>query len=207
MQFHTRQRRLSILIIWSEVFLSVDRNGFIDWRSICLFFCLQMFSVDLTEPHYSWRKVTDTNGTTPSPRNKHSCWVHRDRSAPPLSSTSCAFPLSKVLDSYPEPESPHLPHSIIAQIKLFSAFQELNCLGMCCRDPGLNSDLWPFEFSQMYFSVIPNVNWRTPVCFCRCRLIYFGGYGCKTMGEVQNTSSTSFIVEEMSWVNNNEETF
>lgn len=97
MQFHTRQRRLSILIIWSEVFLSVDRNGFIDWRSICLFFCLQMFSVDLTEPHYSWRKVTDTNGTTPSPRNKHSCWVHRDRSAPPLSSTSLAFPLSKVL--------------------------------------------------------------------------------------------------------------
>ncbi|XP_030256025.1 kelch domain-containing protein 1-like [Sparus aurata] len=69
----------------------------------------QMFSVDLTEPHFSWRKVTDTNGTTPSPRNKHSCWVHRDR------------------------------------------------------------------------------------------LIYFGGYGCKTMGEVQNTSSTSFIVEEMSW--------
>ncbi|XP_073346124.1 kelch domain-containing protein 1-like [Pagrus major] len=69
----------------------------------------QMFSVDLTEPHYSWKKVTDTNGTTPSPRNKHSCWVHRDR------------------------------------------------------------------------------------------LIYFGGYGCKTMGEVQNTSSTSFIVEEMSW--------
>lgn len=144
MQFHTRQRRLSILIIWSEVFLSVDRNGFIDWRSICLFFCLQMFSVDLTEPHYSWRKVTDTNGTTPSPRNKHSCWVHRDRSAPPLGSTSLAFPLSKVLDSYPEPESPHLPHSIIAQIKLFSAFQELNCLGMCCRDPGLNSDLRPF---------------------------------------------------------------
>ncbi|KAE8283954.1 Kelch domain-containing protein 1 [Larimichthys crocea] len=69
----------------------------------------QMFSLDLTEQLYSWKMVTDTNGTTPSPRNKHSCWVHRDR------------------------------------------------------------------------------------------LIYFGGYGCKTIGEVRNTSSTSFIVEEMSW--------
>ncbi|XP_076616563.1 kelch domain-containing protein 1-like [Chaetodon auriga] len=69
----------------------------------------KMFSVDLTEQRYSWKTVTDTKGTTPSPRNKHSCWVHRDR------------------------------------------------------------------------------------------LIYFGGYGCKTVGEVRNTSSTSFIVEEMSW--------
>ncbi|XP_038592082.1 kelch domain-containing protein 1-like isoform X1 [Micropterus salmoides] len=69
----------------------------------------QMFSVDLTEESYSWKSVTDTKGTTPSPRNKHSCWLHRDR------------------------------------------------------------------------------------------LIYFGGYGCKTIGEVRNTSSTSFIVEEMSW--------
>lgn len=42
--------------------------------------CLQMFSLDFTEPCYSWKKVTDTTGTTPSPRNKHSCWVHRDRS-------------------------------------------------------------------------------------------------------------------------------
>ncbi|KAM7370580.1 hypothetical protein PAMP_010112 [Pampus punctatissimus] len=69
----------------------------------------QMFSVDLTEQHCSWKKVTDTKGTTPSPRDKHSCWVHGDR------------------------------------------------------------------------------------------LIYFGGYGCKTVGEVRNTTSSSFIVEEMSW--------
>ncbi|KAG7227721.1 hypothetical protein INR49_029485, partial [Caranx melampygus] len=69
----------------------------------------QMFSVDLTEPSCTWKKVTDTRGTTPSPRNKHSCWVHRDR------------------------------------------------------------------------------------------LIYFGGYGCKTIGEVRNTTSSSFVVEEMSW--------
>lgn len=33
-----------------------------------------------------------------------------------------------------------------------------------------------------------------------CRLIYFGGYGCKTMSEVQNAFPSSFIVEEMSWV-------
>eukprot|EP00064_Thunnus_orientalis_P010872 superscaffoldBa00001514_g10901 len=39
----------------------------------------QMFSLDLTQQHCSWKKVTDTKGTTPSPRDKHSCWVHRDR--------------------------------------------------------------------------------------------------------------------------------
>lgn len=32
------------------------------------------------------------------------------------------------------------------------------------------------------------------------RLIYFGGYGCKTMGEMQNTPATNFIMEELSWV-------
>ncbi|KAM9715714.1 kelch domain-containing protein 1-like [Menidia menidia] len=69
----------------------------------------QMFSVDVSEPRPSWRRVTDTKGATPSPRSKHSCWVHRDR------------------------------------------------------------------------------------------LIYFGGYGCKTIGEVRNTSSSNFVVEEMSW--------
>lgn len=69
----------------------------------------QMFSVDLTEQSFSWKKVTDTKGTTPSPRNKHSCWVHQDR------------------------------------------------------------------------------------------LIYFGGYGCKTIGEVRNSSTSNFVVEEMSW--------
>lgn len=46
--------------------------------------------------------------------------------------------------------------------------------------------------------------WR--VAFSWCRLIYFGGYGCKTIGEVRNTSSTSFIVEEMSWVNDTKNT-
>ncbi|CAI5658273.1 kelch domain-containing protein 1 isoform X1 [Oreochromis niloticus] len=69
----------------------------------------QMFSVDLSEPCCSWKRVTDTKGTTPSPRNKHSCWVHRDR------------------------------------------------------------------------------------------LIYFGGYGCKTLSELRNTSSSNFTLEEMSW--------
>ncbi|KAM4524359.1 kelch domain-containing protein 1-like [Odontesthes bonariensis] len=69
----------------------------------------QMFSIDVSQPCYSWKRVTDTKGTTPSPRNKHSCWVHRDR------------------------------------------------------------------------------------------LIYFGGYGCKTLGEVRDTSSSNFVVAEMSW--------
>lgn len=81
------------------IFAGCDSSGYTN----------QMYSVDLTEEKYTWRKLSDTTGTTPSPRNKHSCWVHRDR------------------------------------------------------------------------------------------IIYFGGYGCKTIGEVQNTSSTNFIVEEMSW--------
>lgn len=68
-----------------------------------------MFTVDLRSDCYVWKRLMNPNGKTPSPRNKHSCWVHRDR------------------------------------------------------------------------------------------LIYFGGYGCKTVGEVQNGSSSSFIVEEMSW--------
>lgn len=36
---------------------------------------------------------------------------------------------------------------------------------------------------------------------CRpLRIVYFGGYGCKTMRDVQNTPSANFLVEEMSWV-------
>lgn len=46
------------------------------------FLLLQMFRLDLTEQSFSWMKVTDTKGQTPSPRNKHSCWTHRDRSVP-----------------------------------------------------------------------------------------------------------------------------
>ncbi|XP_037547154.1 kelch domain-containing protein 1 [Nematolebias whitei] len=69
----------------------------------------QMFSADVSQPCCSWTRLTDAKGTTPSPRNKHSCWVHGER------------------------------------------------------------------------------------------LIYFGGYGCKTMGDVQNSSSSSFIIDDMSW--------
>ncbi|CAG06546.1 unnamed protein product [Tetraodon nigroviridis] len=32
------------------------------------------------------------------------------------------------------------------------------------------------------------------------RLIYFGGYGCKTVGEMQNTPAANFVIEELSWV-------
>ncbi|XP_075896670.1 kelch domain-containing protein 1-like [Nelusetta ayraudi] len=69
----------------------------------------QMFSVDLAAPSYSWRRLTDIKGSPPSPRDRHTCWVHRDR------------------------------------------------------------------------------------------IIYFGGYGCKTMWDVQNTPTANFLVEEMSW--------
>lgn len=70
----------------------------------------EMFSVDLSKEFFLWKRLSNTKGKTPSPRSKHSCWVHRDR------------------------------------------------------------------------------------------LIYFGGYGCKTVGEVQNTTSSNFILEEMSWM-------
>uniref|UniRef100_A0A3B4AMN3 Kelch domain containing 1 n=1 Tax=Periophthalmus magnuspinnatus TaxID=409849 RepID=A0A3B4AMN3_9GOBI len=69
-----------------------------------------MFTVNLRSECYVWKRLTNINGKTPSPRTKHSCWVYRDR------------------------------------------------------------------------------------------LIYFGGYGCKTVGDVQNSSPSSFTVEEMSWV-------
>ncbi|XP_029954006.1 kelch domain-containing protein 1-like [Salarias fasciatus] len=39
----------------------------------------EMFSIDLSQQPCSWRKVTDTRGPTPSPRNKHSCWAHKNR--------------------------------------------------------------------------------------------------------------------------------
>ncbi|XP_056914474.1 kelch domain-containing protein 1-like isoform X2 [Takifugu flavidus] len=39
----------------------------------------EMFSCVLTEQNYTWKRATDTKGTTPSPRINHSCWVHRDR--------------------------------------------------------------------------------------------------------------------------------
>ncbi|XP_057682091.1 kelch domain-containing protein 1-like [Corythoichthys intestinalis] len=70
----------------------------------------QMFSVDLTQHCYLWKKVPSAKETTPSPRNKHSCWVHGNR------------------------------------------------------------------------------------------LVYFGGYGCKTLREARNMQSTNFIIEEMTWI-------
>ncbi|XP_051968647.1 kelch domain-containing protein 1-like [Xyrauchen texanus] len=38
-----------------------------------------VYCVDLSDGEYSWRKVTDTIGVTPSPRVRHSCWVYRNR--------------------------------------------------------------------------------------------------------------------------------
>ncbi|KAK9965407.1 hypothetical protein ABG768_004500 [Culter alburnus] len=37
-----------------------------------------MYFVDLLDEEYSWRKVTGTVGTIPSPRVRHSCWVYRN---------------------------------------------------------------------------------------------------------------------------------
>lgn len=133
-----------------EAFLEADRNGFkVCWRLIGLFFCLQMFSVDLTEPHYAWRKVTDTNGTTPSPRNKHSCWVHRDRSARPLSSSSIGFQLS---------------------VKFWIRIQNQSRLPVCTlmsnfpKSP-LTSCLEPFFWNKVHVHM-PGNQEHSPLVFC-----------------------------------------
>ncbi|XP_030630933.1 kelch domain-containing protein 1-like [Chanos chanos] len=39
----------------------------------------QMYCVDIMDGEYTWRRVTNALGTTPSPRDKHSCWIHRNR--------------------------------------------------------------------------------------------------------------------------------
>lgn len=108
-----------------------------------LFCSTQMYSVDLTEQNLSWSRVTHTKGATPSPRNSHSCWVHRDRSVVP------GQPVF-------QHGNPDVPSTLKDLCLLFPSFSD--------------------------------------------RLIYFGGYGCKTMGEMQNTPATNFIVEELSWV-------
>ncbi|XP_043085352.1 kelch domain-containing protein 1-like isoform X2 [Puntigrus tetrazona] len=38
-----------------------------------------MYCVDLLSVEYTWKKVTDTVGGTPSPRARHSCWVYKNR--------------------------------------------------------------------------------------------------------------------------------
>ncbi|XP_061562741.1 kelch domain-containing protein 1-like isoform X1 [Phycodurus eques] len=70
----------------------------------------QLFSVDLTQHCYMWKKVLAAKGTTPSPRSNHTCWVYGDR------------------------------------------------------------------------------------------LVYFGGYGCKTLREARNMESSNFIIREMTWL-------
>ncbi|KAJ8364496.1 hypothetical protein SKAU_G00133270 [Synaphobranchus kaupii] len=39
----------------------------------------QLYCVDLLDGMFTWRNVTDSTGTPPSPRDKHSCWVYADR--------------------------------------------------------------------------------------------------------------------------------
>ncbi|KAI1896426.1 hypothetical protein AGOR_G00094650 [Albula goreensis] len=39
----------------------------------------QLFCVNLLDGMFTWRRVTDSKGSPPSPRDKHSSWVHADR--------------------------------------------------------------------------------------------------------------------------------
>ncbi|KAM9462332.1 kelch domain-containing protein 1-like [Clarias gariepinus] len=39
----------------------------------------QMYCVDLQDGKYMWKKLSTCAGTPPSPRDRHSCWVYKDR--------------------------------------------------------------------------------------------------------------------------------
>ncbi|XP_062382629.1 kelch domain-containing protein 1-like [Sardina pilchardus] len=39
----------------------------------------QMYCVNLDDGEFVWKRMTDPEGTPPSPRDKHSCWVYRER--------------------------------------------------------------------------------------------------------------------------------
>lgn len=116
-----------------------------------------MFSCVLTEQLYMWKRVTDTEGTTPSPRSNHSCWVHRDRWGESKPSV-CNLKINSKIHLY------------------------------CSRSATRACSSFRLHYSH---HPLPS----------HLRLIYFGGYGPKTLS--QNTSSASFTVEEMTWVSTN----
>ncbi|KAK7919348.1 hypothetical protein WMY93_010632 [Mugilogobius chulae] len=62
----------------------------------------------------------------------------------------------------------------------------------------LNGTLYIFAGSMAAATQMICLRWTLGVGVTD-RLIYFGGYGCKTVGDVQNGSPSSFIVEELSW--------
>ncbi|KAG5263000.1 hypothetical protein AALO_G00281340 [Alosa alosa] len=39
----------------------------------------QMYCVNLDDGEFVWKRMTDAEGTPPSPRDKHSCWVYQER--------------------------------------------------------------------------------------------------------------------------------
>lgn len=39
----------------------------------------QLYCVNLLDGMFAWKKVTDSEGSPPSPRDRHSCWVYADR--------------------------------------------------------------------------------------------------------------------------------
>uniref|UniRef100_A0A673NCQ9 Kelch domain containing 1 n=1 Tax=Sinocyclocheilus rhinocerous TaxID=307959 RepID=A0A673NCQ9_9TELE len=58
-----------------ELWLYDLENGL--WLHESLLF--QLYSVDLQDERFSWRRVTLRSGSLPSPRDKLSCWVHEGR--------------------------------------------------------------------------------------------------------------------------------
>ncbi|XP_016110488.1 kelch domain-containing protein 1-like isoform X2 [Sinocyclocheilus grahami] len=56
-----------------------DHISFLEGHNLYVWGGCQMYCVDLLGVEYSWKKVTDTVGGTPSPRVRHSCWVYKNR--------------------------------------------------------------------------------------------------------------------------------
>ncbi|KAG9350081.1 hypothetical protein JZ751_026434 [Albula glossodonta] len=56
-----------------------DHTAFVDGDFLYVWGGYYLFCVNLLDGMFTWRRVTDSKGSPPSPRDKHSSWVHADR--------------------------------------------------------------------------------------------------------------------------------
>ncbi|KAM8888765.1 kelch domain-containing protein 1-like isoform 1-T1 [Synchiropus picturatus] len=77
-----------------------------------------------------------------------------------------------------------------------------------CDQEGYTNEMYSMDITDVCCSWRKVTDTKGPTPSPRCqhtswvhrdRIIYFGGYGCKTLGEARNTTSANFVVEEMSW--------
>ncbi|KAM9831208.1 LOW QUALITY PROTEIN: kelch domain-containing protein 1-like [Neosynchiropus ocellatus] len=77
-----------------------------------------------------------------------------------------------------------------------------------CDQEGYTNEMYSIDLTDVgcFWTKVTDTKGQTPSPRCqhsswvhRDRIIYFGGYGCKTIGEARNTTPANFVVEEMSW--------